>query len=99
FDPNNPVIKRCIQGMQAEEKGNVEEARELFLEAWAEAENHFEKFTAAFYIARTQRKVPNRLEWLITAVNHASQVQSDTVKSALSSLYSDIATCYKAMDD
>jgi hypothetical protein len=38
-----------MQGIDLEEKGMPEEASRLFLQAWNEATNDFEKFTAAYY--------------------------------------------------
>lgn len=53
--------------MEMEEKGKPEEASRLFFQAWNEATNDFEKFTAAFYVARHQKNVPDELKWLETA--------------------------------
>jgi hypothetical protein len=39
FNPNNNIIKLCLQGMELEGKGKLEEARRLFLQAWNEASN------------------------------------------------------------
>ena len=47
FDPNNHVVRLCIQGMALEEKGEAEEARRHFLRAWNEGANDLEKFIAA----------------------------------------------------
>lgn len=33
FNPNNNVVKLCLQGMGMEEKGKPEEASKLFLQA------------------------------------------------------------------
>ena len=64
FSPSNSVIKLCIQGMEAEDKGNPDGASRLFLQAWNEATNDFEKFTAAYYVARHQKSVRYKLKWL-----------------------------------
>lgn len=99
FSPNNNVVKLCIQGMGMEEKGKPEEANRLFLQAWNEATNDFEKFTAAFYVARHQKSVSDKLKWLETALQLALSVNSDSAKGALSSLYSNIAKCYEDLGD
>ena len=52
FNPNNNIIKLSIQAMALEEKGKAEDASKLFLQAWNEAANDFEKFIAAYYVAR-----------------------------------------------
>ncbi|MEN9871731.1 MAG: hypothetical protein RLZZ171_2723, partial [Cyanobacteriota bacterium] len=78
-----------------EEKGKPEEASKLFLQAWNEATNDFEKFISAHYVARHQKNVSDKLEWLETALQFALKINNDTVKSAFPSLYSNIAKCYE----
>jgi len=99
FSPFNNVVKRCLQGMEMEEKGKPEEAGKLFLQGWNEATNDFEKFLAAYYVARHQETVSDRLKWLETALAHALKVNDDTVKSAFPALYSNIAKCYEDLCD
>lgn len=99
FNPNNNIIKLCIQGMNMEEKDRPEEASRLFLQAWNEATNDFEKFIAAFYVARHQEGVHDKLRWLETALRLALAVNSDSVNGALPSLYSNIAQCYTDLGD
>lgn len=43
FDPNNNVVKLCTKGMELEASQNPKEAQQLFLQAWNEATNDFEK--------------------------------------------------------
>jgi rifampin ADP-ribosylating transferase len=99
FNPNNHVVKLCIQGMDMEEKGKPEDAGRLFLQAWNEATNDFEKYTAAFYVARHQKNLSDRLNWLQTALQLALSINDDSVSSALPSLYLNIAKCYEELGD
>ena len=99
FNPHNNVIKLCLQGMAMEEKGNPEEASRIFLQAWDESTNDFEKFTAAHYVARHQKNVSDQLKWLETALHSALNVNDDAVKGAFPSLYSNIAKCYEELGD
>jgi tetratricopeptide (TPR) repeat protein len=99
FSPSNHVIKLCVQGMDMERKGQPEEANRLFLQAWNEATNDFEKYIAAYYVALQQENVHDKLEWLKTALQLAWQVNSEAVTSAFPNLYSNIAKCYEALDD
>ena len=99
FDPNNNVVKLCVQGMDMEEKGKPEEASNLFLQAWNEATNDFEKYISAYYVARHQKNVPDKLKWLETALRFALRINNDNVKGAYSSLYSNIAKCYEDLGD
>jgi rifampin ADP-ribosylating transferase len=99
FNPHNNIIKLCLQGMAMEEKGNPEEASMLFLQAWNESTNDFEKFTAAHYVARHQKNVSDKLQWLETALRFALRINDDSVKGAFPSLYSNIAKCYEDLSD
>jgi rifampin ADP-ribosylating transferase len=99
FSPFNNVVKLCVQGMDMEEKEKPEEASRLFLQAWNEATNDFEKFLAAHYVARQQKTVSDKLHWLETALQFALNVNDNTVKSAFPSLYLNIAKCYDDLND
>jgi len=99
FSPRNNVVKLCLQGMGMEEKGKPEEASKLFLQAWSEAANDSEHFISAHYVARHQNNVSERLEWLETALQFGLKINDDTVKSALPSLYSNIAKCHEDLND
>ena len=82
-----------------EEKGQPEEASKLFFQAWNEATNDFEKFTAAHYVARHQKTVSDKLKWCQTALQFALKVDGDAVKGAYASLYLNIAKCYEELGD
>jgi hypothetical protein len=99
FDPNSNVIKLCVQGMDMEEKSKPEEASSLFLQAWNEATNEFEKFTAAYFVARHQKDARDKLKWLKTSLQSALKINDITVKGAFHSLYLNIAKCYEELGD
>jgi rifampin ADP-ribosylating transferase len=99
FNPHNNVIKLCIQGMAMEENGTVDEARNLFLQAWNESTNDFEKFTAAYYVARSQTDVHEKLEWFKKTLEFGLKINDVTVTSAFPSLYSRTAECYEELND
>jgi tetratricopeptide (TPR) repeat protein len=99
FNPNNNIIKLCIQAMGLEEKGKAEDASNLFLQAWKEATNDFEKFIAAYYVTRYQQNVPEKLKWLETTLQLALKINDPSVNGALPGLYSNIAKCYEDLND
>lgn len=99
FNPSNHIIQLCVQGMALEEKGKGEEASGLFMQAWNEAAADFERYIAAYYVARHQKTVPDRLKWLETALQFALKVDNETVRSAFPTLYSNIAQCYEELGD
>jgi tetratricopeptide (TPR) repeat protein len=85
--------------MAMEDQGKPEEAYQLFLQAWNEATNDFEKFLAAHYVARHQKDVRNKLKWLEITLQFALKINNDAVNSALPSLYLNIAKCYEESGD
>lgn len=99
FDPNNPVVKLCAQGMDLEGLGQPEEASKLFLQAWDDAISDFEKFTAAHYVARHQKSVADKLKWDETALQLAQKINTDAIKVSFPSLYLNIAKCYEDLND
>ncbi len=99
FSPNNTIVKLCLQGIGMEENGKPNEASNLFLQAWNEATNDFEKFIAAHYLSRHQKNVADTLKWLETALRHALNINDSTVSSAFPSLYLKIAKCYEDIGD
>lgn len=99
FNPFNNIVKLCLQGMDLEEKDKQEEASKLFLQAWNEAMNDFERFISAYYVSRHQKSVSDKLKWLKTALEFALKINDDSVKGAFSSLYLNIAKCYEDLRD
>jgi tetratricopeptide (TPR) repeat protein len=99
FNPYNNIVKLCLQGMAMEEKGEPGEAVKIFLQAWNEATNDFEKFIAAHYVARHQKNVSDKLKWNETALQFALKINDVTVSSAFPSLYLNIAKCYEELND
>jgi rifampin ADP-ribosylating transferase len=99
FNPQNNIVKLCLQGMDMEERANPQEASRLFRQAWNEAANDFEKFIAAHFVARHQTNIPDKLSWLKTALEFALKVDNDSVKGAFPSLYLNIASCYEELGD
>jgi hypothetical protein len=99
FDPNNKIAKLCAEGMMREGEGQKKEATRLFQQAWDEATDDVERFTAAHYVARHQDDVAAKLKWDETALHLALTVNDDGVKEALPSLYLNIAKCYEDLSD
>ena len=97
FDPNNKIVQLCIQGMAMEENGKPDEAGELFLNAWKEASDDFEKFLAAYFVSRHQKSTLEELEWLEMSLQLGLKLNTEATKSALPTLYANLATCYEAL--
>lgn len=99
FDPENPVNKLCAQGMMLEGEGKPSEAAALFTQAWNEATNDVEKFTAAHYVARHQNSIAGKLQWNEIALKFALAVNDDSARASYPSLYLNIAKGYEDLDD
>ena len=99
FDPNNKIIQLLLRGMGMEDSGKPEEASLLFLKAWSEATDDFERFIAAYYVARHQKNSSDKLKWFETSLQFALKLNDVAVKSAFPSLYLNIAKCYEALSD
>lgn len=99
FDPNNKIIKLCLQGMAMEEGGKQEDANVLFQKALKEATNDFEYFYATYYVSRHQKNTIESLKYLERAVQYAINIKDDTVISALPFLYLKISKCYEDLGD
>jgi tetratricopeptide (TPR) repeat protein len=99
FDPNNNTIKLCAEGMSLEGEGKKEAALQLFQQAWAEASNDFEKFTAAHYVARQQKSVADKLDWDQIALHHALKINDEGMKGTYPSLYLNIGKGYEDLND
>ena len=99
FNPTNNIVQLCLKGMSMEDQGKPGEASKIFLQAWNEATNDFEKFLAAYYVARHQEDVRDKLKWLETTLAFALKINNEAVNGALPSLYTNIAKCYDDLDD
>jgi rifampin ADP-ribosylating transferase len=85
--------------MGMEDQGKPDEANNLFHQAWNEASNDFEKYLAAYYVARQQEDITDRLKWLETSLQFALDVHSVAATSAFPNLYAKIAKCYEELGD
>lgn len=99
FDPNNIVIRLCVMGMGLEDSGNIEEASKMFHKAWNEATDDYERFIAAYHLARQEKNITDQLKWMETSLKCALNINDDNVKSAYSTLYGNISKCYEELDD
>jgi rifampin ADP-ribosylating transferase len=62
FDPNNTVVKLCIIGMNVEDSRNIEDATMMFQKAWHESTDDYERFIAAYHLARLQKSILDKLK-------------------------------------
>jgi hypothetical protein len=97
MDPENSVVKRCVVGMQAEGRGDVEGARRAFADAWALAGDDFERCIAAHYVARHQPMPEDTLRWNQESYRLAAAVGDDRVADFYPSLLLNLGHSYEAV--
>jgi hypothetical protein len=99
FDTNNPIVKKCADGMMLEGAGQEAEARRAFSDAWDMAATDLEKCIAAHYIARQQASLEDKLAWDKTALRHAQNISDEKIKEGFPSLYLNIAKGYEDLNN
>lgn len=87
MDPDNPIVKLCVQGMERESSGRLGEASRLFMSAWMQSTDDFERCVAAHYVARHQKEPVDALMWNQRSLDHANAVHDDRVREFYPSLY------------
>jgi len=95
MDINNPIIKLCIAGTQAEFNGNMEAACKLYRQAWAASTDDYEACISAHYLARCQKSPEDILHWNQIALERTQAVDSELVKDFYPSLYLNMGRSYE----
>ncbi|HKQ08668.1 MAG TPA: hypothetical protein VJ464_26335 [Blastocatellia bacterium] len=97
MDPNNPVVKLCVAGVQAETEGNLNQARALFTQAWAASRDDFEACIAAHYLARHQESPAEILQWNQEALKRADADGGERVREFYPSLYLNLGHSHEVL--
>lgn len=99
MDPDNPIVKLCAQGMQAEYDGKPDLARALFTQAWDAALDDYEASIAAHFLARHQDTPEETLLWNLESLARANAVTDDRVEAFHPSLYLNLGHSYEVLGD
>jgi hypothetical protein len=99
LDPDNLVVKLCIQITRAEFAGHLDEARRLALLAWQSAQDDYERCMAAHYIARYQEDPNEKLRWDKEALQRAENSHDERVKDFMPSLFLNMGRSYEKLGD
>jgi tetratricopeptide (TPR) repeat protein len=87
MDLENPVVKLCLEGAEAEFQGRVEDARALYRRAWDAARDDYEACVAAHYVARRQESAEVAHRWNEEALRRAEAAGDERVRAFFPSLY------------
>jgi tetratricopeptide (TPR) repeat protein len=94
---DNPVIKLCIEGTQAEFQGQIEKARSLYQRAWEVIQDDYDACIAAHYVARHQENPKERLYWNQIALDKANVVTDNSVQEFYPSLFLNMGQSYELL--
>jgi tetratricopeptide (TPR) repeat protein len=94
---NNPVIKLCIEGTQAEYQGRIDTARSFYQQAWEAVQDDYDACIAAHYVARHQDDPDERLHWNQVALDKANAVADDRIREFYPSLYLNMGQSYEIL--
>ncbi|WP_055548431.1 hypothetical protein [Streptomyces sp. NBRC 110028] len=99
MDPDNPVVRLCVQGMTAEAEGRADDASALFRQAWDAATDDYGKCVAAHYLARHQPTPAETLRWNQECLDRADAVGDERVRGFYASLHVNMGSAYRALGD
>lgn len=97
MDLTNPVVKLCVAGTQAESRGQIDEARVLYQQAWDAAQDDFDACVAGHYAARHQAQPEDRPYWNQVALDGANAVADSRVRAFYPSLYLDMGHAFELL--
>src|SRR3982750_3851474 len=81
--------------MQCEGTGRLDEALQLFLSAWTQSNDDFERCIAAHYVARHQKDPGDALKWNELSLDHANAVADERVREFYPSLYLNVGKAHE----
>ena len=99
MDIDNPIVKLCIAGTQAEFAGRMDEACAAYRQAWETAGDDYEACIAAHYMARCQESPDKILHWNQVALQRAAAAGKERVKEFYPSLYLNMGSSYERLGD
>jgi hypothetical protein len=97
MDLDNPVVKLCMEGTQAEFQRRIDDARALYRQAWEISRDDYEACIAAHYLARYQESTQEMLYWNLEALNRANAVADRRVREFYPSLYLNLGRSYEML--
>lgn len=95
IDPDNPVVRLCSRGVEAETAGRIDEARDAYEQAWTTAADDYEACIAAHYVARVQGDHAARIHWNRVAIERADAVGDERVRDFYPSLALNLGSAHE----
>ncbi|HYH82889.1 MAG TPA: hypothetical protein VEX86_24055 [Longimicrobium sp.] len=98
-DPENAVVKLCVDGLRAEGDGRGDDARALFQQAWGASADDLDACIAAHYLARHQPTPADTLWWNQEALRRADAVGDEHVREFYPSLLLNVADSHEKLGE
>ena len=97
--PTRPTLPLTLAGIQAEFERRVDDARQLYAQAWDAAGDDYERCVAAHYVGHLEADPAVALCWHLAALAYARQVDAERVAEFLPSLYVNLGRAYELTGD
>jgi tetratricopeptide (TPR) repeat protein len=95
MDENDAIVRLCVQGMECESRGDFAQASQLFMNAWVQSKDDFDRCIAAHYVARHQENGADALLWNERSLEYANAAGPDRVREFYPSLYLNVAKSHE----
>jgi hypothetical protein len=99
MDLDDPVVRLCAEGMQAEAAGRTDDAHALFRQAFDAATDDYGACVAAHYLARHQTTPEDVLRWNQECLERADRVGDERVRGFYASLHLNLARAHEELGD
>ncbi|MBK7781552.1 MAG: hypothetical protein IPJ58_12455 [Ardenticatenia bacterium] len=97
--PTRPTLPLTLAGIQAEFERRVDDARQLYAQAWDAAGDDYERCVAAHYVGHLEADPAAALRWHLAALDHAQLADAQLVADFLPSLYVNLGQAYEVIGD
>jgi hypothetical protein len=93
------AVALCIEGIEAEMAGRLEDAWTLYRRAWSSRTDAYDACVAAHYLARATETPEETLSWNLEALTRATAVGDDRIRGFLPSLHLNLGHSYEMIGD
>lgn len=81
LDANLPIVRLCMAAQERQVAGDLDGARTLLRQAWADASTAWERAVAAHYVAGVQPLAAGQHHWHRTAIDEARLAEAKDAES------------------
>lgn len=93
------TLPLTLAGIQAEFERRLDDARQLYAQAWHAATDDYERCVAAHYVGHLEADPEAALRWHLAALDHAQRADAERVAGFLPSLYVNLGQAYELTGD